>query len=121
MARPKKEPGEKKTERLTLYFTPGESERLNIISESMTLDKTKVIGKALEQYVKTLEDPPQNLRKASYEQIMQQDKEKVNGYICAQGHTFWLEWVWPAPPLSCPCCGEKNIKSTWAGIVKKGF
>lgn len=22
----------------------------------------------------------------------------LSGYICAQGHVFWLEWAWPAPP-----------------------
>lgn len=121
MARPKKDPDEKKSERLTLYFTPGEAERLSILSISMSLDKTKVISKALEQYVKTLENPPPALRQASHEKIMQENNERLNGFICAQGHAFWLEWIWPAPPLSCPCCGEKVIKSTWAGIVKKGF
>ncbi len=121
VARPKKADTEKRTERLTVYLTPIEAERLNILASSLELDKTKIIGKALEGYVKQLADPPVAIRQAKHEQIMDQDREQVTGFICSRGHAFWLEWNWPSPPVSCPCCGEKDIKSTWAGMVTKGF
>jgi len=54
MARPKKDPGEKKDKRLTLYLTKSEHEQLNLLSESIASDKTKIIGKALSNYLKKL-------------------------------------------------------------------
>jgi len=121
VARPKKDPEEKKDKRLTLYFTQAEFEQLNIISESIASDKTKIITKALNNYLKALENPPPALKQASYEQIMSREKEQVNGYICSQGHPFWLEWAWPSEPVCCPCCGAKEIKNAWSGLVRKGF
>lgn len=121
MARPKKDSSEKRDKRLTLYLTGAELDLLNTVASGLDTDKTKVVTKSLNRYIKSLEDPPPTLRQASYEQIMQQDKEQLNGYICAKGHAFWLQWEWPSPPICCPCCGEKEIKHGWAGIVKKGF
>ncbi|MCL6479643.1 MAG: hypothetical protein K6T65_14780, partial [Peptococcaceae bacterium] len=45
----------------------------------------------------------------------------LGGYVCSKGHAFWLDDAWPSPPDRCPCCGEKSIKRTWAGIVRRGF
>lgn len=121
MARPKKDPGEKRDKRLTLYLTSTEYDQLNLLAEASNLDKTKIMNRALQQHFKTLEEPPPALRLAKQEQIMNQDKLQVSGYVCANGHPFWIESVWPSPPEYCPCCGDKNIKSAWGGITRKGI
>ncbi len=121
MARPKKEPQEKRDKRLTLYLTGQEREQLQILSESTGLDKTKIIARALRDYIKTLEDPPSVLRKERQHEIMRAEQEQVSGYVCMNGHLLWLEWTWPSPPTYCPCCGADEFKSTWAGVVKKGL
>lgn len=121
MARPKKDPGDKRDKRLTLYLTGKEEEQLNILAESTGLNKTKIIASAMQQYVKTLEDPPPALRKEKLHEIMRMERESVDGYVCKDGHPFWLERVWPSPPDYCPCCGTREIKTTWTGNVKKGL
>lgn len=45
--------------------------------------------------------------------------EKVNGFICASGHLFWIEWIWPSPPLICPICGNRDFNTTGTGIIVK--
>ncbi len=109
MVRPKKDPGERKTQRLTLYLTEAEAERLNLLSQTLNTEKTKILTQALDGYIKTLENPPPALRRASYEQIMKEGQERLSGFICSRGHAFWLEWVWPSPPESCPCCWRGEV------------
>lgn len=121
MARPKKRSDEKKSERLTMYFTPGEFEMLNTLSASRGIDKTKIISQGLNIFLKTLEDPPDNIKRATYEAIMKKDKEDVRGYVCNNGHPFWIEGTWPNEPRNCPCCGSESIKACWDGFVKKGY
>ncbi len=121
MARPKKDPGERRDKRLTLYLTSPELEQLNLLAGASELDKTKILNRALQRYFKTLEEPPRALRQAKREQIMNRDKEQVSGYICVKGHPFWIESTWPSPPEYCPCCGVRDVMSTWGGMVKKGF
>lgn len=121
MARPKKPKSEKKDKRLTVYFTEEESQALSHLIQHLNLDKAKIITKALEQYVAQLENPPERIRKAKTENIMKETKEQLNGYVCSRGHTFWLERAWPSPPVSCPACGDRELKETWFGVVRKGF
>lgn len=121
MARPKKSEEEKKDKRLTFYMTEEEETRLNSVATHLDLEKTKIVAKALTQFLATLENPPDGLKQARHEKIMQSDTEPGQGYICARGHAFWLEWDWPSPPRSCPMCGEQQIKHTWSGRILKGF
>ena len=121
MARPKKDPGDKRDKRLTVYLTGKEEKMLNMLAESTDLSKNSIISKAMDQYVNTLEDPPPRLRKEKLNDIMRLDEERVRGYYCTAGHPIWLEWTWPSPPEHCPCCGGREFRETWDGVVKKGF
>lgn len=121
MARPFKLEEERRTQRLTLYFTPPEEDRLNTLAEVLHTDKTKLILTALERYVRSLETPPEPLRQARQEEIMRLTQDRVNGYVCTNGHAFWLEAAWPSPPKRCPACGTSDLKAAWGGMVKKGF
>ncbi len=121
MARPKKPISEKKEKRLTVYFTEEKNQALSHLSQHLNLDKTKVLTQALEQYVAQLENPPEPIRKAKTENIMKETKEQLIGYVCSRGHAFWLESAWPSPPVSCPACGDRGIKETWFGVVRRGF
>lgn len=58
---------------------------MNLLSESTALDKTKIVTKAINNYIKSLESPPPPLRRAAHEEIMTREKEQVDGYICARG------------------------------------
>lgn len=121
MARPFKLEGERRTQRLTMYFTPPEEDRLNTLAEALHTDKTKLVLAALEKYVAGLEIPPEPLRKARQEAVMGLKQEHVTGYVCVNGHAFWLEAAWPAPPRRCPACGSTEIKTAWGGMVRRGF
>ena len=121
MARPKKAEDAKRDRRLTFYMTDEEETRLNTVAAHMGLDKTKVIAKALDRWIQTLENPPEVLKQAKYEKIMELGREEGEGYICSRGDLFWLESTWPSPPLCCPACGDRLIKRTWFGRITKGF
>lgn len=121
MARPKKDPKDKKDRRLTHYMTEGQETRLDLVASFLKEDKTEFVQKAIDERINRLDDPPLALIQAKHEQIMNEKQEQVSGFVCARGHAFWIEWVWPSPPRNCPCCGDRSIKSIWSGIVKKGF
>ena len=121
MARPKKDPGDKRDKRLTVYLTGKEEKMLNVLAESTGLSKNSIISKAMDQYVSALEDPPPRLRKEKLNEIMSLDEERVRGYCCTAGHPIWLEWTWPSPPNHCPCCGRSDFTETWTGVVKRGL
>ncbi len=121
MARPKKDPGDKRDKRFTVYLTGKEEKMLNMLAESTGLRKNNIISKAMDQYVSTMEDPPPRLRKEKIAEVMSLDEEQVRGYICTAGHPLWLEWVWPSPPNHCPCCGRSDFTETWTGVVKRGL
>ena len=121
MARPKKDPEAKRNKRLTLYLTGGEEDQLNLLAESTGINKTKIIARALQDYVKRLEDPPEPIKKNRLHDVMSVDKESVKGYVCGNGHLLWLEWAWPSDPMYCPCCGTDHFYSTWDGTVQKGL
>ncbi len=121
MARPKKPESEKKKERLTVYLTKGEAEKLNMLSKSFQLEKTKIITKALDYYLKSLENPPEQLSQSKITSLMDSDTERVNGYVCSKGHSFWVEFEWPHIPQACPACGSSELNKTWIGTVTKGF
>jgi len=76
VARPKKDPGEKRENRLTLYLTSREEEELNLLAESMGVNKTKIITRALQNYVKTLENSPPVLRKNKMHEVMRLEEER---------------------------------------------
>ncbi len=121
MVRPRKPEGEKKNKRLTVYLTEQEEEQLDALSKGLEMKKTKIFTRALENYVKTLDEPPEPLKQAKKEMIMDVDTERVNGYICSNGHAFWLEFELSSKLKYCPTCGSEDLRRTWMGIVKKGF
>ena len=52
---------------------------------------------------------------------MQEPSLIVRGFICANGHTFFIDWVEPKDPMTCPMCGtNRELKRTWGGTVKRG-
>ncbi len=119
--RPKKAASEKRDKRLTLYLTEAESEKLDIIADTTDTDKTKIIQKAINGYVNQMENPPEALKRARAEEIMRQDTERLRGFICAEGHPFFIAWISASDPIICPVCGNKQISETWEGIIKKGY
>lgn len=121
MARPPKPEGERRSRRLTVYLDKQEAETLESLSEATQTDKTKIVIAALKHYTRSMAEPPEPLRRARQEAIMQQDTEQISGFVCSNGHTFWLEAVWPAPPRRCPACGTDSIKATWGGTARRGF
>ncbi len=121
MARPKKDTNEKRDKRLTIYLTQLEEDTLNTIQSILSIDKTKFIIKSMHNEINHLENPPEQIKKAKYQAIINSKEDSVSGYICLNGHVFWLDLSWPSPPLRCPCCGSKDIEQTWSGKVFRGF
>ena len=121
MARPNKPADSKRSKRLTVYFTPQEEERLTMVAELLQTDRTKFIIQAIDKAISTLNTPPPSLVQSKEKEIMAKNEELLTGFICSNGHLFWLEWAWPSAPEHCPCCNSKQITTTWAGKIKKGF
>lgn len=121
MARPRKNVEDKRDKRLTFYMTTEEEERLSIIAEHLGMEKTRVVAKALDKWIQTMKEQPEQIKQAKYEKIMELDHEDGEGYICSKGHLFWLESTWPSPPLNCPACEERSFKRTWYGRILRGF
>lgn len=120
MARPRKPDTEKRSEKITVYMTPGEKKQLEFLVEREG-DKSKIVNKAIKQHIKTMQELPEPLRKAREEEVQHLNKQKVTGYVCGRGHAFFLEWEWPAQPQQCPACGNRDIRSTWEGEVNRSF
>lgn len=121
MARPKKADEEKRDKRLTHYMTEAEEERLNAVAAHLGLEKTKVIAKALDQFVHGLENPPEALSQAFIGDIVNSQREDGEGYVCSHGHPFWIDANWPSKPDFCPLCGDRIIQRTWSGRILRGF
>ena len=121
MARPTKPTERKRAKRMTLYFTPEEEERLATVAAHLQMDRTKFVVQAIDTAIDTLSTPPPSLIQSKNKEVMETREEILSGFICSNGHPFWLEWAWPSPPEYCPCCGSKQLSRTWAGNISKGF
>jgi len=118
LARPRKPENQKRSEKITVYMTPQEIKQLEFLIEGEG-DKSRIVNKAIRQYIKTLQEVPAPLRRAREEEVQHLNNQPVNGYICGNGHAFYLEWEWPSPPRMCPACGSQYIRSTWEGEVMR--
>jgi len=122
VARPKKETDDKRDQRLTVYLSEQEQTSLRDVSEQQQRSMTQIVSEALRDWLLRLMEPPESLRKARYEKIMEEKSLMARGYICRHGHTFWIDWVEPKPPMYCPMCGsQQDMKSIWGGNVKRGI
>ena len=121
MPRPPKAAEEKRDKRFTFYMTEAEEDRLKAVAAHLGLDKTKVIAKALDQYIHGLENPPEAVSRAFIGEIMKSQREDGEGYVCAKGHPFWIDANWPSHPDFCPVCADRIIQRTWTANIKRGF
>jgi len=122
VARPKKADIEKRENRLTIYLTDQERDALKQAANMQNRPMTQAILEAIHQWLDRLINPPEALRMAKHEQIMSRESETLRGYICRNGHPFWVEWVTATEPRCCPVCGsEREMKRIWDGTIKKGF
>lgn len=121
MPRPKKQGEAKKDNRLTVYLTDMEAEVLRAVSERDEKPMTQLVTSAVREWLLRLLEPPESLRKARHEKIMEEQSLMVHGFVCQRGHTFWIDSIEPMDPYRCPLCGsEREIKRTWGGTVKRG-
>lgn len=121
MPRPKKQDEAKKDNRLTVYLTDTEAEALRAVSERDERPMTQVVTSAVREWLLRLLEPPESLRMARREAIMQEQSLMVRGFVCTNGHSFFVDWVEPKDPTTCPMCGStREIKRTWGGTVKRG-
>jgi hypothetical protein len=122
VARPKKASSDVRENRLTVYLTDEERDALENVAQLQERPMTQIVITAVKDWMGRLMNPPEALKQARIERIMKQDNETVRGYVCANGHPFWMEWVTPTGPRCCPVCGsEREIKRAWDGTVKKGI
>ena len=121
MPRPKKQADTKKDNRLTVYLTDTEAEALRAVSERDERPMTQIVTSAVREWLLRLLEPPESLRTARREAIMQEQALMVRGFVCSNGHSFFVDWVEPKEPTTCPICGStRAIKRTWGGTVKRG-
>ena len=121
MGRKAKADTDKRTERLMIYLTPDEAAELAAVAEHQNTDKAKFVVAAIQSSIDALTSPPEALAISREEKIMNSCSESVCGYICDRGHTVWLNYTWPSPPMACPACGSKVLRQTWNGVATKGF
>lgn len=122
MPRPKKMDEAKRERRLTVYLTDQEKEVLEAAAERHNKPMTQIVTEAVHEWLMRLLDPPESLRKARYERIMNETAMPVRGFVCPKGHAWWIDWSEPMDPYRCPICGaERDIRRAWGGIIRRGL
>lgn len=120
MGRPKKPDIEKRENRLTVYLTDEERDTLATVAERENRAMTQVVIVAVKDWINRLMNPPEPIRIAKHDKIMQEKSEALRGYVCRNGHPFWVEWVTPTAPRCCPVCkSEQEIKRIWDGTIQR--
>lgn len=119
MARPKS--NNPRSNRITTYWTKEEQETINTVADFAKVDVSKFIVESVMSRINTMENPPEPIAKAKYENIMQETSAGLKGYVCSNGHSFWVDDSFSFVPHCCPCCGVKSFKSAWYGKIKRGF
>lgn len=112
---------DKRTERLMIYLTPDEVAELVAVVNHQGTDKTKFVVSAIRKSIDTLTNPPESLVVSKVDKVMNSKGESVAGYVCEKGHSFWIDDCFPSPPICCPACGSKVIRSTWHGMATRGY
>lgn len=121
MPRPKKD-GLKRDKRLTVYLTETEYDTVHAVAEHDNRAMTDAVIGALRDWLGRLIEPPESWRSAKYEAVMKEQSLTVRGYVCRNGHPFWIDAVEGFAPRFCPMCGSQTeIKRAWGGTVKRGI
>ncbi|APT45981.1 hypothetical protein BSA145_08785 [Bacillus safensis] len=92
---------------------------LELVQNIPGKDKAKCGLDAIKLWMQMQKNPPESVVQSRLDKIMNEKSSLVRGFICGTGHEFWVMWSWPTPPLSCPLCGDKNIRRTWTGSVER--
>ncbi|QQE81547.1 hypothetical protein [Alicyclobacillus sp. SO9] len=122
MPRPKKDVADRRDNRVTVYLSDSEHAALKDVAEREERSMTQVLTQALRDWLMRLLEPPESLRKARMEKIMEEQSLTVRGYMCSRGHVWWVDWIEPMDPRRCPMCGsQENLRKTWSGTVKRGI
>ncbi|MCL6442963.1 MAG: hypothetical protein K6T83_05830 [Alicyclobacillus sp.] len=121
MPRPRKAESEKRSYKLSIYLTEAEHITLAHVANSMDRPVAHVVVEAIRQWLDRLANPPEPVRQARYGRVMDQDDEMLRGFVCGNGHPFWVVWTWPSPPHCCPVCGAREVKRTWDGVIRRGI
>lgn len=111
MPRPKKAEGDKRESRLTVYLTDEERDTLATVADRAGRAMTQSLVMAVKEWVQCLVDPPETLKRARYEKVMEQQSEMLRGYICRNGHPFSVEWIHPSCARFCPACGAERASN----------
>ncbi|MHB1681555.1 MAG: hypothetical protein ACYCYO_01825 [Bacilli bacterium] len=105
---------------MTLYLTDVEEEALKEIAQAQNRPATQLVQEALSAWLERLEDPPALLARARFEDIMNESRDAVRGYVCYRGHVWWQREWGAIPSQYCPVCGSrKDLKWTWSGSVER--
>ena len=83
-------------------MTNSENAKLESFAKHLSDNKTRIVTRALEQYIKNHENPPEKLQKSAIEEIQQLEKEVVRGYYCVNNHLFFIDNALAAEPEALP-------------------
>ncbi len=119
MPRGKKPDGEKRDNRLTVYLTEHERDKLCHLAENEGRAMTQIVVLAVEDWARRMSGPSADANRASFETVMNQYDCILRGHVCRNGHAFWVESLMGA--RFCPICGsERELKRTWDGRIRRG-
>ncbi len=104
-----------------MYLTEEEREMLGLLAERENRPMTQVLVLAMKEYLSNRLNPPEPLKKAMWERIMREERVWLKGFVCRNGHPFWIEAAEPMQPDICPVCrSERQLARTWEGIIQRG-
>jgi hypothetical protein len=107
-------------ERTVIY--PGPTQSADLTGPALGADvireiEARVLARQIAEYL----NKPETLFASEHQEVMRATSVSVAGYLCPQGHPFWIESALPALPRRCPVCGTESgsFRSTWNGTVQR--
>ena len=105
---------------MTLYLTEHEELTLKEVGQTRQRPVTQLVQEAIAAWLDRLLDPPAVHERAKFDAIMQEDRKTLQGYLCTNGHTFWIDAWEGKDPLCCPLCvNNTKVKRTWEGTIQR--
>lgn len=89
-------------------------------AEILRDDKSNVTQEAIEEALSMMTYTFYHAKQLHQEHIHDSTQEHVHGFVCGEGHLFWVDWASVGTPVKrCPVCSSQTLSTTWRGVVQK--
>ena len=120
MGRPKRHQGQTRSNRLTVYLTEEECQRLRTLAAREGRAINQLVLLAIKDRAQRVLNLPGEDNPATFDEIVSEEDDFLRGFACENGHLFWIEWLDTHHTVYCPICGlTMNHRRTWDGMMNR--